>query len=89
MDGLYFALLIAIRFPASVMGTMIGMAMLVLLPVMIFLGIPVHAAVATGRFSMVGTSIGNISKLSRSNQIKMRYAVPFAVAGVISSLIGA
>jgi len=71
------------------MGTMVGMAMLVLLPVMIFLGIPVHTAVATGRFSMVGINLGNIGKFSRRQKIEMKYVLPFAIAGVFGSLVGA
>ncbi|MBI2652697.1 sulfite exporter TauE/SafE family protein [Candidatus Woesearchaeota archaeon] len=89
MDTLSLILLLAVSFLTAIIGTMIGMAMLILLPVMIFLGIPVHTAIATGRFSMVGISIGNIGKFSNKQRIEMRYVFPFAVAGVIGSLLGA
>ena len=89
MDILGFSLLMLVSFLAAIMGTMVGMAMLVLLPVMIFLGIPVHTAVATGRFSMVGISLGNIGQFSRKQKIELKYVVPFAVAGVIGALVGA
>ena len=69
MDILGFSLLMLVSFLAAIMGTMVGMAMLVLLPVMIFLGIPVHTAVATGRFSMVGISLGNIGQFSKKQKI--------------------
>lgn len=89
MDMLSLLFLMIVSFLSAIMGTMVGMAMLVLLPVMIFLGIPVHTAVATGRFSMVGISLGNIGQFSRKQKIKLRYVVPFAVAGVLGALFGA
>ena len=89
MEMLSFALLLAVSFLSAIMGTMIGMAMLILLPVMIFLGIPVHTAVATGRFSMVGINLGNITKFSKNEKLKPRYFMAFAIAGVIGSLTGA
>lgn len=89
MDTVSFTLLLVISFLASIMGSLIGMAMLVLLPTMIFLGIPVHTAVATGRFSMIGIGIGNITQFSRGNRIKLKYVLSFTIAGVLGSLVGA
>ena len=89
MEMLSFALLLVVSFFLAIMGTMIGMAMLILLPVMLFLGIPVHTAVATGRFSMVGINLGNITKFSKNEKLRPRYFMAFAIAGVIGSLIGA
>lgn len=89
MDGISFVLLLAISFLASIMGTMIGMAMVVLIPVMNFFGIPIHTAVATGRFSMVGLGIGNIGKLSRMEKIEFKYVLPFSIAGIFGTLVGA
>ena len=87
MDFINFLLLLAVSFLSSIIGTMIGMAMLILPPVMIFMGIPVHVAVATARFSMVGIGVGNISRLSLKNKIQSKYAYPFAIAGVIGAII--
>lgn len=89
MDALSFVSLLTVSFLSAIMGTMVGMAMTVLLPVMIFLGIPAHTAVATGRFSAVGISLGNIGKFSRRQKIEMRYVLPFALAGIFGSLFGA
>ncbi len=89
MDTLSFVVLLGVSFLSAVMGTMIGMAMLIVAPTMIFLGVPVHTAVATGRFSMVGIGIGNITKFSFNDKIRFKYAFPFAIAGVIGSIIGA
>lgn len=63
--------------------------MVVLLPLMIFLGVPVHTAVATGRFSMLGINIGNIAMFSQNEKIQSKYFIVFAGAGAIGSLVGA
>ena len=89
MEVISFVILLIVSFLSSIIGTMIGMAMLILPPTMIFLGIPVHTAIATARFSMVGIGIGNITKFSLKDKIQPRYVIPFAVAGVIGSLLGA
>ena len=87
MDALSWILLLAVSFVSSIIGSMIGTAMLILPPTMIFLGIPIHTAVATARFSMVGIGIGNLSNFSLKQKIRLKYVVPFAIAGVIGSLI--
>lgn len=89
MDIISFILLLIVSFLSAIMGTLVGMAMVVLLPLMIFLGVPVHTAVATGRFSMLGIGIGNITLFSKSGRIKSLYFLSFAIAGVIGSFIGA
>lgn len=89
METVSFILLLAISFLSAIIGSILGMAMLILLPVMIFLGMPVHTAVATGRFSMNGINLGNVSKFSKSEKIKPKYFVVFAAAGVIGSFAGA
>lgn len=88
MDALNFILLLIVSFLSAIIGTMVGMAMLVMVPVMIFLGIPVHTAVATGRFSMVGINLGNIIQFSRTEKIKSKYVLPFAAAGIAGAVSG-
>ncbi len=89
MDMITFILLIVISFIASIIGSLIGTAMLILPPAMIFLGVPVHTAVATSRFSMVGIGIGNIAKFSFKDRMQLRYILSFAIAGIIGSILGA
>ena len=89
MDTLGFVLLLIISFLSAIMGTLVGMAMVILLPVMIFFGVPVHTAIATGRFSMLGINMGNITMFSQNGKIQRKYFLVFAVTGVIGSLVGA
>lgn len=82
-------LLIIVSFISAIIGTMIGSAMLILPPTMIFLGMPVHIAIATARFSMLGIAIGNLTKFSLKEKVEFRYVLPFALAGVLGSFASA
>ena len=88
MEPAGFVLLLVISFLASIMGTMVGMAMVVMVPVLVFLGMPVHTAVATGRFSMVGIGLGNIRTFLRREKMEPKYILPLSIAGLIGTLIG-
>lgn len=80
-------LLLAVSLFSSVIGSVIGTAMLILPPAMIFLGIPVHTAIATARFSMLGIAFGNLAKFSMKERIQLKYVIHFAIAGVAGSLL--
>lgn len=88
MDAASFILLLVASFLSAIMGTMVGMAMVIMVPFMVFFGIPIHTAVATGRFSMVGIGIGNIRTFSRREKIEARYIMPISIAGIIGTLVG-
>ncbi|MBI2659775.1 sulfite exporter TauE/SafE family protein [Candidatus Woesearchaeota archaeon] len=88
MDAISFVLLLVISFLSAIMGTMVGMAMVIMVPVMVFLGIPVHNAVATGRFSMIGIGVGNIRTFSKREKMKPGYILPLAISGIIGTLAG-
>ena len=87
METANLILLLIVSLFSSVIGSVIGTAMLILPPAMIFLGIPVHTAIATARFSMLGIATGNLARFSMKEKIKLRYVLPFALAGIIGSLI--
>lgn len=88
MEPYSFILLLAISFFTAILGTLIGTAMLIMPPAMIFLGVPVHAAIATARFSMLGIGIGNVTKFSLKEKIRLKYAMPFATAGIFGAIFG-
>lgn len=89
MDAVSFILLLVASFLSAIMGTMVGMAMVIMVPVMVFLGIPIHTAVATGRFSMIGIGLGNTRMISRSQKIEARFILPISIAGIMGTLVGA
>lgn len=89
MDPTGYLILLTVSFFAMIMGTLVGMAMIVLLPVMIFLGVPVHTAIATGRFSMLGGNVGTLATFTRQGRIHRKYILAFGIAGAFGALSGA
>ncbi|MBI4143249.1 sulfite exporter TauE/SafE family protein [Candidatus Woesearchaeota archaeon] len=88
MDAVSFVLLLVVSFLSAIMGTMVGMAMVIMVPVMVFLGIPIHNAVATGRFSMIGIGVGNIRTFSKREKMDQRYIKTLAISAIIGTLAG-
>ncbi len=89
MEMLSFALLIVVSFLSAIMGTMIGMAMLILLPVMIFLGIPVHTAVANQKAVTLPVSIIATLVFVYKGIIDYRLGIPLFIVNVMGGWIGA
>lgn len=86
MDLTIYLILLSISFAAAVIGTIAGMAMLIMPPVMLFMGIPIHTAIATGRFSMLGITAGNIAAFTREGRIQGRYVLAFGIFGTFGAL---
>jgi len=89
MDLIGYLILLTVCFFAAIIGTMMGMAMIIVIPVMVSLGVPIHTAIATGRFSMLGINMGNIVSFSRQKTMRREYILSFAVAGAIGAFAGA
>ena len=89
MDPLGYIILLIVCFIAAIIGTMMGMAMLIIPPILIFLGIPIHTAIATSRFSALGIGLGNISTFAKQGTMKKEYILPFAIGGVLGAISGA
>src|SRR3989338_2531267 len=89
MEFLSLAMLFIVTLLSSVMGCMIGGAILIVFPVMVFFGMPVHAAIATARFAIAGSAIGSFGNYYRLKRVNLKIALPFAVTAVIGSFIGA
>ena len=89
MDPIGYLILLTVSFSAAIIGTMMGMAMIIVIPVMVSLGVPIHTAIATGRFSMLGINVGNIAVFSKQRTMRKEYILSFAVAGAVGAFAGA
>ena len=89
MDIIGYLILLTVSFSAAIIGTMMGMAMIIVIPVMVSLGVPIHTAIATGRFSMLGINVGNIAVFSKQRTMRKEYILSFAVAGAVGAFAGA
>ncbi|MBD8068477.1 sulfite exporter TauE/SafE family protein [Bacillus sp. PS06] len=80
-------LLFCIGFVGTFIGTMAGGGGLVSLPAMLLLGIPIHTAIASNKFSNVFSSFSSFIILLREKQINIKGALmiaPFSLLGGIS-----
>jgi uncharacterized protein len=89
MEPTGYIILLLTCFSAAIIGTMMGMAMLIIPPVMVFLGVPIHGAIATARFSALGIGMGNLATFAKQGTMRKEYILPFAIAGMIGAISGA
>ena len=59
------------------------------LPVLVFLGLPVDAAVATNRFGTLGSNIGNLAKFFKTDKIVYKFMIPLVIVSTIGGIVGA
>src|SRR3989338_1852195 len=82
-------ILFIITLLSSIIGGMMGGAILILFPSMIFLGVPVYTAVATSKLAHFGIGIGSVSNYHRHKKISWKIASVFTATAAIGSIIGA
>jgi uncharacterized protein len=70
-------------------GVTSGGGGLISLPILIFLGLPPEVAVATNRFGVLGSVVGNLARFLRSDKIIYRYMIPLVVVSTIGGILGA
>lgn len=74
---------------ASTIGAMVGGGSLLSIPVLIFLGLPPHVAIATDRFAGLGAGVAALYRFFPSGKIVWRYVPALAVVSLAGSLVGA
>ncbi|RLQ90611.1 sulfite exporter TauE/SafE family protein [Falsibacillus albus] len=82
-----FLLVICIGFSATFVGTLAGSGGLIGMPLLLLIGVPVHSAIASAKFSNIISSFSSFYYLLKEKEITMKLALsitPFAVAGGIA-----
>ncbi|WP_157842731.1 MULTISPECIES: sulfite exporter TauE/SafE family protein [Bacillus] len=81
-----------IGFVATFIGTLGGGGGLISLPAMLFLGVPIHSAIAANKFSNTFSSFSSFFALWRKKEVNAKLAfslLPFTMAGGVIGAIGA
>jgi len=73
----------------SFVGSMVGSGGLLIIPFLMFVGLPVQIAVATNKFASLGLSSGAFISYFRAKRIQWEYVVPFILIGIVSGYLGA
>ena len=70
------------------MGAIIGSTLLIIVPMLSFFGLPIQAAIGTGKVSVVGREIIPALYFHNRKLVKLGIAIPFSLVAVITSWYG-
>jgi len=88
MDILTLAVISIAGFLLGILGAIIGSTLLVLVPLLNFLGLPIHTALGTGKMSVLSRELIPIFEFKKHNLISLKTIMPFTIAGVVFSFLG-
>jgi uncharacterized membrane protein YfcA len=70
------------------MGAIIGSTLLVLVPLLSFLGLPIQTAIGTAKVSVIGREIIPAVYFHAKKLVKLGLAIPFSISALITSWYG-
>jgi len=82
-------LIYAVGFVGSTFGTLVGGSGLIVVPTLIFLGLPSQMAIATSQFGGSGSAIFGLYEFHRKKLVNVRLGLFLGITAVIGSFIGA
>lgn len=89
MDILSLLIAFATAFCAAFVGTNTGGGAFIVIPVLIFLGLPPHIAVASNRVSVVAAASAGMFRFHKERKIRFEVGIPVALFSAIGAFIGA
>lgn len=87
MEPLSLIVIFIIGFIAAFVGTNVGGGGLIIIPLLVFLGMPPKIAIATMRVGTLGLT-GSIYEFHKSKKIDYKIAIPAAALSLIGAYIG-
>jgi len=75
-------------FVLGIIGAIIGSTLLVLVPMLNFLGLPIHVALGTAKFANLFREIIPLIQFRKNKLVNFKIIIPFSISGVIFSVIG-
>jgi uncharacterized membrane protein YfcA len=72
----------------GVMGAIIGSTLLVIVPMLSFFGLPIQAAIGTGKVSVIGREIIPAFYFYHKKLVKLGLAIPFSISAALTSWYG-
>lgn len=88
MEFLKHVLILLTGFLSSFVGTTVGGIGLLIVPTLIFVGLPAHIAVGTTRIGLLAGNATSLYQFHRSKKIEYRIAVPLLILSAIGAYIG-
>ncbi len=72
----------------GIFGAIVGTTMVILVPLLHFLGLPIHTALGSAKISVVSREIIPLFQFNKNKLVNFKIIIPFTVAGAIFSYIG-
>jgi len=89
MDIIIVLIIFLTGFASGFLNSIIGGGALIVIPALIFSGLPPSMAIATNRFGTIGYALSSIYCFHKSKKINYKYVIPFSIISIIGSYIGA
>lgn len=89
MDLLTSILIIIIGLVTGTFGAIVGSSLLIIVPALIFFGLPAHIALGTGKLSALLRDISALTNYHKSKKVVYSVATLFTIFGIIGTIIGA
>ncbi len=89
MEFVHFLIVFCTGVVASSFGTLIGGGAFIVIPVLIFLGLPPHMAIGTNKIGAMGLFIGGWYAFNKQGVINYRLALAMIIPAVLGSYLGA
>lgn len=87
MDTLTFILVFAIGLFCGGFGAVVGSSLLVIFPSLVFLGVPAHVALGTGKLSAFFRDVPALINYHRCGKVDYRTGVVFTLSAVAGTLL--
>lgn len=88
-QSLFFTLIFFTGVASSFVGSIAGGGGLISIPLLIFLGMPAHTAIATDRIGLIGQNLGSFPQFRKAKKILWQYVPLLVTLAVIGAAIGA
>lgn len=89
MDFLKLLIIFFVGLGSSFIGTLVGGSSLINIPVLIFLGLSPHSAIATDRMGITGIGISGLYKFHQKGLVNYRIGFVIGIPVLLGSFIGA
>ena len=88
MDISSLAIIFFVAILASAFGTLIGGASIITIPTLILLGLPLHTAIGTDRFGIIGIGLAGWYKFQKKGLINYRIGLIVAIPVLLGATLG-
>lgn len=88
MDFLTLIVLLLGGFASGFIGSIVGGGGLIVIPMLMFLGLPPHSAIATSKFGAVGLVLGALRKYSQSKKVQWKLVYRLIPLAFLGSIVG-